>query len=393
MKHILVLHPVAEYTLCRMLDACDRRGWKLSIMTIASSMVGGDGTRLHHWLRIPELNDDPEQLRRSVAGMKFDAIVPGNEFAVIAADVLAHELGLPGNDLQAILASRDKRLMRIAFEAAGVPQPKVVATFDSLEQAQAFNWSQVKFPLIVKPVNMAMSLFVRLCHTPIEILQNLERMFLFKKSKLTNYAFTPQAILEEFADGQEYSLECIVEDGVVIALYPTLKFVSPPPSCFEVGHMNAAIEDAALYASILDAAQRVALSWELAAGVMHVELKIGDSGIKVIEAGCRIAGDHVSEVVEGRYGVSFEEVLLCQRLGLSVRNLLTAPASKDYYGIKFHFPQTVLLRPMHGLREVQCHASPDQSVSGDSWSVNQRLGYCMCASVDYRLLREFVGSA
>ncbi|MFC5475231.1 ATP-grasp domain-containing protein [Paraherbaspirillum soli] len=393
MKEILVLHPVAEYTLRRMLDMCDRRGWKLSIITIESSTVGGDGKRLHRWLRVRELSDDPADLLRSVKGMDIDAVVPGNEFAVIAADILAKELGLPGNDPQAIQASRNKRLMRNAFEAAYVPQPKVIGTLSSIEEARVFDWSRVRFPVIVKPINMAMSLFVRLCHTPDEVLENLERMFLFKKSKLTNYAFTLQAIVEEFADGQEYSLECIVEGGEVIAMYPTRKFVPPFPSCFEIGHVNAEIFDSAQRERLLDVAQRVALSWKLVAGVMHVELKIGVSGIKVIEAGCRIAGDHISELVEGRYGVSFEEVLLCQRAGLGVRNLVTTPVSGDYYGIKFLFPQTRLLHPISDLREVQYHFSLDQNVSGDAWSVNQRLGYCMCASSDYSRLCEFVGSA
>jgi biotin carboxylase len=376
-----------------MLDVCERHGWKLSIMTITSSTVGGDGKRLHSWLRVPELNDDPAELRRSVAGLEFDAIVAGNEFAVIAAEVLANELGLPSNDPRKILASRDKRLMRNAFEAAGVPQPKVVAIFNSLEQAQAFDWSQVKFPLIVKPVNMAMSLFVQLCHSPDEILQNLECMFRFKKSKLTNYAFTSQAIVEEFADGLEYSLECIVENKEVIAMYPTRKFVSPLPSCFEIGHVNAEITDNAQRALLLDTVQRIALSWQLTSGVMHVELKVGLSEIKVIEAGCRIAGDHLSELVEGRYGISFEEVLLYQRAGLSVRNLVSAAVrSKDYYGIKFLFPQTKLLKPTTPLREIKFDFSPNQNVSGEKWSVNQRLGYCICASPNYTQLCEFADS-
>jgi hypothetical protein len=392
MKQILVLHPVSEYTLRRMQEACDRHVWQLSIITIESSTIGGDGSLLHHWFRVPELNDDPTELRRSVEGIVFDAVVPGNEFAVIAADILAKELGLTGNDTKAILASRDKHLMRKAFEESGVPQPKVIGVLSSLQQAREFNWSNVHFPVIVKPVNMAMSLFVRLCYTPDEVLQNLERMFLFKKSRLTNYEFTHNAIIEEFADGQEYSLECIVECGEVIAMYPTYKFVSPFPSFFETGHINANIHDNAQRGALWDVAQRVASSWKLLAGVMHVELKIDDSGIKVIEAGCRIAGDHISELVEGRYNISFEEVLLCQRAGLSVRNLVNTPVNDDYYGIKFLFSTTQRLHPSNDVREVQYEFSTNKNVSGEAGSVNQRVGFCICASPDYSSLLEFVGS-
>lgn len=394
MKHILVLHPVAEYTLNRMLDACERRGWKLSIATIDSSTVGGNGTRLHRWLRVPELNDEPADLLRSVEGLHFDAVVAGNEFAVIAADVLAKELGLVGNDPERIKASRDKRLMREVFAQAGVPQPIVIGTVSSLDEAYALDWSRVVFPVIVKPVNMAMSLFVRLCRSQEEVTENLVRMFNFKKSRLTNYLFTASAIIEEFADGQEYSLECVVEDGAVVALYPTKKFVSQLPSCFEIGHVNSVPFNSDQSVALNQIANGVASSWGLASGIMHVELKVCGTTIKVIEAGCRIAGCHISELVEGRYGVSLEEVLLSHRLGLSARSLIGAPPSEDYFGIRFYFPQSQRLHPAgDALKEVAFHYSPDQPTSGDPFSVNQRLGHCIVASPDHADICEFIGAA
>jgi glutathione synthase/RimK-type ligase-like ATP-grasp enzyme len=393
MKHLVVLHPVAEYTLKRMLDACDRRGWRLSIVTIESSTVGGDGSRLHRWIRVPELNDEPADLRRCVEGMQIDAVVPGNEFAVVASDVLARALGLAGNDPRQMQAARDKVLMREAFAVAGVPQPAVIATLSSLEEASTFDWAHVRFPIIVKPVNMAMSLFVRLCHSPAEVQENIERMFQFTKSRLTNYRFAPRAVVEEYVEGPEYSLECVVEDGKLLAMYPTRKFVSPLPSCFETGHVNAAPFDAGLTERLCDAAQRVAHAWQLSTGVMHVELKIVAGRIAIIEAGCRIAGCHISELVEGRYGVSFEEVLLSQRLGLSAKKLVDVTHQDEFLGIRFIFPQSVHRQPAGDrVRVVQYSLDLNQPISGDPYSVNQRLGYCMIAGTDHAALCDFIGS-
>ena len=393
-QHILVLHPVADYTLRRMLDACDRRGWELSIATIQSATIGENHPRLCRWLRVPELNDDPRDLLRSVEGVSVNAVVAGNEFAVVAADVLAKSLGLVGNDPRHMEAARDKRRMREAFAQAGVPQPNIIKTISSLEEARTVNWGEVQFPVIVKPVNMAMSLFVRLCATPEQALDNIDRMFAFTKSRLTNYKFTPQAIVEEFAQGPEYSLECIVENGDVIALYATQKFVSALPSCFETGHANAAPFAADIAHTLQGVAERVARSWQLANGVMHIELKLNAGHVKVIEAGCRIAGCHISELVEGRYGVSFEEVVLAQRLGLSVRQLVAVEPKDEFYGIKFFFPQSQQLHPAdNALREVEFQHSPDQAVTGDDYSVNQRQGYNLVASKNQRLIGSFVISS
>lgn len=117
--HVLLLHPVAEWSLKRVAAVCDREGWQLTIVTIESSMVGEDLTTLHEWIRVPALSDSPAELLSQIGRRRFDAVAAGNEFAVIAADVLARELGLYHNDVDTMRASRNKALMREVFEEIG----------------------------------------------------------------------------------------------------------------------------------------------------------------------------------------------------------------------------------------------------------------------------------
>src|SRR5690348_3575567 len=121
-KDILLLHPVADWSLQRVAGVCEREGWRLTIVTIESSTVGDGVPGLHEWIRVPALTDDPVELLAQIGSRRFQAVAAGNEFAVIAADVLAEQLGCYHNDPAAIRASRNKALMRELFEQHGVPQ-------------------------------------------------------------------------------------------------------------------------------------------------------------------------------------------------------------------------------------------------------------------------------
>ncbi|MFF1448652.1 hypothetical protein ACFVYF_10930, partial [Streptomyces sp. NPDC058274] len=150
--HFLLLHPVAEWSLERVAEVCDREGWQLTIVTIESSTVGDDVTTLHEWIRVPALSDSPGELLSQIGARRFDAVAAGNEFAVIAADVLARELGLYHNDVDTIRASRNKALMREVFEELRVPQPRTIARLSSAEDTLAKDMENVEIHRIVKTV-------------------------------------------------------------------------------------------------------------------------------------------------------------------------------------------------------------------------------------------------
>lgn len=264
--HILLLHPVAQWSLNRVAEICKREGWRLTIVTIERSTVGDNTAGLHEWIRVPALSESPRELLSQIGSRRFDAVAAGNEFAVIAADVLAKELGLYHNDVINIRASRNKSLMREAFARYGVPQPRVLARLSSLEESRAFDWGSVTFPVVVKPLDMAMSLFVRTCDSQDEVEAALAKMFAFRKARLTNYEFTVGALVEEFAEGPEFSLECVVQDESILAHALTQKFVSSLPGCHEVGHISGSDLPAQHRQGLLETAERIASSWGMVRG-------------------------------------------------------------------------------------------------------------------------------
>lgn len=378
--NILLLHPVASWSLDRVAVVCEREDWQLTIVTIESSTVGDKAATLREWIRVPALSDDPRELLGQIGERRFDAVVAGNEFAVIAADVLARELGLFHNDVDKIRASRNKALMRSVFEEYGVPQPKVVARLDSAADRAGIDWDAVAFPVIVKPVDMAMSLFVRKCDSRAEVEDTLERMSAFKLSRLTNYVFDTGALIEEFVDGPEYSLECVVQGGEVVECALTQKFNSPLPACYETGHVSGAEIPPQHRRPLLDAVARIARSWGLSRGVMHVEFKMTDERLSIIEAAARPAGGHVPEIVELQHGLSLEEAFLFARLG---RDRPVAPRGPSgvRHGIRFHFEERSAAERPQSVEVVKVVHDDDGVVPGaEPFSVNRRTGYSILRS-------------
>ncbi|MBC2905940.1 ATP-grasp domain-containing protein [Streptomyces cupreus] len=389
---ILLLHPVAGWSLRRVAAICEREGWQLTIATIDSSTVGDGVDSLHEWIRVPALTDDPVELLAQIGSRRFDAVAAGNEFAVIAADVLARELGLRHNDVDRIRASRNKALMRKLFEEYDVPQPRVVATLSSAAESDRVDWDAVTFPVIVKPVDMAMSLFVRKCDSRDEVEDTLARMADFKLSRLTNYVFSTGALIEEFVAGPEFSLECVVQDGRVVAHALTRKFVSPLPACYEVGHVSGSEIPEQHRQELPAALERIAAGWGMAQGVMHVEFKMTPERFSVIEAAARPAGGHVPELVELQYGLSLEDAYLHARAGLPWK---AAPrtARDAWHGIRFHFEERPHKELPESVEVVRVHDGDSVLPGAEPFSVNRRTGFSVLRSGSLNDLDGYIRTA
>lgn len=389
---ILLLHPVSGWSLQRVSQLCVEHGWTLTIITIESSTVGKDCKNLHEWLRVPALTDDPLELRCQIGERRFDAVVAGNEFAVVAADVLAAELGLYHNKLDCIRSSRNKALMRAAFAEKQIPQPRVLAVLASLEESRDLDWTQVSFPVIVKPVDMAMSLFVRKCDTRQQVEETLEKIFLFKHSRLTNYAFTTQALVEEFAEGPEYSLEGVIEHGKLVHRVLTTKFVSPLPSCYEVGHISGEEIPSQHDAALSRICERIAECWGMCSGVIHLEFKMTEQQLWVIEAAARVPGCHIPVLVELRHGYSIEEAFIRLRAGLPWRDGTQFTVTPGWVGIRFSFLDQRPLEITDDLEVLAEHHDAAEALPGaEAYSVNQRTGYTIIRSASFEPISRFVG--
>lgn len=228
-----------------------------------------------------------------------------SDLAVITVNYVAAALGLTGNTMECTYRSTNKHAMREAFEANGDPSPKsfLVGSVADLKD------KSYQFPVIVKPVDRSGSRGITKLNDPV----GLEDAIECAKAQ----GFEKCALVEEFATGQEYSVECISWQGEHTFLTLTKKFTTGVPRFIETGHIEPAPVDAETLERVKAVTFHALDSLHILFGASHTELKIAEDGtIRLIEIGGRMGGDFIgSTLVELSTGVDFVRAVIETALG------------------------------------------------------------------------------
>ncbi|MFE9437015.1 hypothetical protein [Streptomyces sp. NPDC006640] len=97
-------------------------------------------------------NGDMQATAAALRKAGVTAIVAGTEIGVPIAEILAHRLGLPGNDPQTSHLRRDKGAMAAALHDAGLEAPRSLST-DNLGNALAWASMQAGAEFVLKPAD------------------------------------------------------------------------------------------------------------------------------------------------------------------------------------------------------------------------------------------------
>lgn len=220
----------------------------------------------------------------------------------IASDVaaptvayIAEKMGLVGNSYEVAIRANNKYLMRQAFSSAGIlcPTYKKITSFEQLDL------KDLRFPIIVKPTDRSGSLGI----TKVERLEDLQGAV----EMALNCSFKHEAVVEEFVEGREISVEFISYQGVHYPLQITDKVTTGAPHFVELEHHQPADFTKEQYAQIYDLTKRALNALGVANGASHSEYKITTDGkIYVMEIGARMGGDFIgSDLVQLSTGYDF----------------------------------------------------------------------------------------
>ncbi|MER7518608.1 ATP-grasp domain-containing protein [Streptomyces sp. NPDC126499] len=218
---------------------------------------------------------------------------------VLAAALVAEAHGLPGPGLYAAQVSRNKALQRQLFGAAGVPQPhsRLVESLDETDLPD--------FPVVIKPLSSFGS-------RGVEQVRDARGWSAAVAGRRGGGPF----LVEEYATGEEYSWEGLVQGGRTVFRNLTVKTTTGPPAFVELQHVPSGSPEAAgdrqraarLGAEVIDAMR-------MRDGLIHLEFRVADDGrIAVMEAAVRTPGCYLLDVVSRAHGVDLYEA--CLRLAL-----------------------------------------------------------------------------
>ena len=219
-----------------------------------------------------------------------------SDLAAITVNFVAEGLGLVGNGMESALTATNKHLMRLAFEKAGLPSCKSILVTEDMDLAAL----PLAYPVIVKPTDRSGSRGIRKVTDPGE----LPEAVAFAREP----SFEKKVLVEEFAEGREYSVEYLSWKGEHTFLAVTEKFTTGAPLFVETGHLQPPkhMDDETLQ-KIKTLVPQVLDSLGVRYGASHTELKVDDKGdIRLIECGARMGGDCIgSDLVKLSTGVDF----------------------------------------------------------------------------------------
>ncbi len=190
--------PPEQVEFTRGLHAVGARVWG-----VGDGPPGAAGPYLTGHLRVPAMGDEDEVVARVLAwlnGRRPDRVETNWEPMVLAAARLREQLDLPGLRPSQALPFRDKVLMHEAVAAAGLRvarTARVRSLAEALEAAET-----VGYPCIFKPVAGAGGADTFRADDPAAL-----------RAGLAAVGHVPEASLEEWVEGQEYTYETICVDG------------------------------------------------------------------------------------------------------------------------------------------------------------------------------------
>ena len=231
----------------------------------------------------------------------------GSDLAMITVNYVAEKLRLTGNSQECVRVSTNKHFMRKCFEKNGDPSPKSIL----VETAEDLNGINLTYPIIVKPIDRYGSRGIT----------KLEYKHTEKLKEAIEYAkeqgFDKHALVEEFASGTEYSVECISWHGLHYFLSMTQKFTTGSPHFIETGHLEPVTMDSRMAEKVKNVVFHALNSLHIENGASHSEVKItNQEEITIIEIGGRMGGDSIgSHLVEWSTGIDYVRAVIQIALG------------------------------------------------------------------------------
>ena len=151
-----------------------------------------------------------------------------SDLAVITVNYVGNALGLTCNTMESTEKSTNKHLMRRAFEENGDPSPKSIL----VDADTDLSGIEISYPAIVKPTDRSGS-------RGIYKITSADQMKEAVEGALTQ-SLEKKALIEEFAEGTEYSVEYISYEGKHTFLAVTKKYTTGAPHFIETGHLEPA---------------------------------------------------------------------------------------------------------------------------------------------------------
>lgn len=305
------------------------------------------------------------------------------------------DLGLDWHSADTVRAVADKYAMRRVLAEAGVGEV-VAETVHDVEGVLKVA-ERTGYPLICKPVRGVASKGVTRIDGPADIPRALAW-----GAEGAGDLDAPDLLVEQFLSGDEYSVECVSEDGEHLAVGVTRK-ISEHDHFVEVGHVVPAPLPDAEEQRIRTTVTDMLTALGVRRGVTHTEVIVAADAVHVVETHLRPAGDEIPELWARVSGVDLIDVVARQAVGIKVLDDLRATLAAPHDGpaaaaIWYACPDAVgeivevageeEARALEGVVDVEVLREPGKRLKGVTGSFARGAHVCAVGTSQDEALRR-----
>lgn len=224
----------------------------------------------------------------------------GADFPVLTLSKIIKNLGLCGVSIDAAIITRDKWELynKLVDGKISVPRSYLIDSGSALKRVMTVgHYSK----MVIKPRDGAGSRGVRL--VAFDENKNWDRIY--EDTSRHSPSHTTM-LAQELVEGPEYSVECITIKGVSTVLAVTTKVVSNGEYFVEMAHSQPANLSGEIEARLCQVCIEVLKMIGIDNSASHIELKISDNRIVIIEVACRMGGGFIgTDLIKLSTGLDF----------------------------------------------------------------------------------------
>lgn len=399
MPHLLVIDVPGGNDFSLISEAADA-GHQITFLTSDIAFYQQQGAltqqalqRISRVINIPGMDEAQtlEQVRALHQTQPIEAVLCLVDIRIILASRLARVLGLPFLNPQSAALLRDKFRVREHLRQFAIQQPdfRLASTPDTFRQAVA----EIGYPVVIKPVDGYGSQNVSLITHPDELARFLEH---FTAQGTTDYGFGTLArqiyCVEQYIEGAFIGCDIFTTSRQRILLGINDKVMFPAPSfairgsCFPSQKYD--IDKIKNYAfTLLDK-----LNFDF--GACHIELKVNDDGLFLVEVNPRMVSAQIPFQVSIALKQSMNLALVKLHTGDPMEELATQ-SPPQFCAIRWFIVQepgklTALALPSHfspAIARIVLFRSPGDRVVPARHNAD-RIGYVMAAGETQQAAEE-----
>ena len=357
MTRVMLLIPTASWRAPDFMAAAERLGLDVVVASdidqpLADMYPG-------RWLTLPY--HDPRRGAQAVSRyadrFPLDAVVAVDDPGIHLAALASEALELPANRAEAVLATRDKSVLRERLAAAGVPSPAWhVARFaDDFSATLGAVDERIGWPVVIKPLALNGSRGVIRANDADALrraIGRLQRLLTAPAVRDECGETADRFLIEGYIPGGEVALEGLLRGG---QLHTLALFDKPDPLdgpfFEETIYVTPSRLPDAQQRLISETTQRAADALELRDGPLHAELRLNDAGAWPVDVAARTIGGLCARTLSFGAGMSLEEIVLRHAIGAPLESLNRESAASGVMMIPV--PRAGLLRAVRGVEEAE----------------------------------------